>query len=62
MIERKICLINESILPSEKEHLTFLSCPPKNKEDNYTFVTEAGHGTTGPYRIYVPGGCPKKLF
>ena len=44
VIERRICLINESILPSEKEQLTFVSCPPANANDGFTFVTEAGHG------------------
>ena len=44
VIERRICLINESILPSEKEQLTFVSCPPANANDSYTFVMEAGHG------------------
>ena len=33
MIERKICLATESILPSEKEQLTFLSVPPKKSDD-----------------------------
>merc|ERR1712029_1284379 len=30
--------------PSEKEQLTFVSCPPANANDSYTFVIEAGHG------------------
>ena len=53
IIERKICLINDSILPSEKEQLTFLSCPPNTVQDSYTFVTEAGHGAAV---------CPRAMY
>ena len=59
VIERKICLTTESILPSEKEQLTFLSVPPNKSdesdapEDSYTFVTEAGHGASV---------CPRGMY
>ena len=57
--ERKICLATESILPSEKEQLTFLSVPPKKSDDasdsgdSYTYVTEAGHGAAV---------CPRGMY
>ena len=54
MIERKICLTTDSILPSEKEQLTFLSVPPKtDSNESYTYVTEVGHGA------YV---CPRGMY
>ena len=34
-MERKICLNTESILPSEKEQLTFLSVPPKSNSGKF---------------------------
>jgi RAB protein geranylgeranyltransferase component A len=54
VIERKICLTNDSILPSEKEHLTFLSVPPTAESGkSYTYVTEVGHGASV---------CPKGMY
>ena len=59
VIERKICLTTESILPSEKEQLTFLSVPPNKSDDSdapgdsYTYVTEAGHGASV---------CPRGMY
>ena len=53
VIERKICLAADSIMPSEKEQLTFLSVPPKSTADSYTYVTEVGHGAAV---------CPKGMY
>ena len=37
-IARKICLLEDSVMPAEKEQLTFVSLPPKG---NRKFVVEA---------------------
>lgn len=52
IIERKICLTTDSMMPSEKEQLTFLSVFHPNAGD-YTFVTEVGHGAAV---------CPKGMY
>jgi len=53
-ISRKICLLEDSVMPTEKEQLTFVSLPPVNaKEGHYTFVKEVGFGTAA---------CPKGMY
>lgn len=62
-LKRKICLLSDSILPSEKEQLTFLSLSPENlfrfhpdetdKLSSYIYVQEVGHGTAA---------CPKGMY
>ena len=56
-VERKICLTNDSMVPSEKEQLTFLTVPPKEAGRSYTYVTEVGHGASvcprGMYCIHM---------
>ena len=62
IINRKTCLLSDSILPSEKEQLTFASIKIKQSncaDDNessgsvHTFVQEAGFG---------PSVCPKGMY
>ena len=59
-LNRKICLLSDSILPSEKEQLTFLSLPSEQNESytnkaitTHTFVQEVGFG---------PAACPKGMY
>jgi len=52
-IARKICLLEDSVMPAEKEQLTFVSLPPKGGDGHYTYVKEVGFGTAA---------CPKSMY
>lgn len=52
-VERKMCLMSDSIMPSEKEQLSFVSVPPQEPGQSYTYVQEVGHATAA---------CPKGMY
>lgn len=55
LIGREIHLLSDSILPNEREQLTFLSIPPNPNDDNdsYTYVEEVGFGAAA---------CPREMY
>ena len=57
VLNRKMCLLSGSILPSEREQLTFASIPNEQNEPSSssvpTYVQEAGFG---------PSVCPKGMY
>jgi len=61
ILDRKICLLSDSILPSEREQLTFASIPPLLDQGTATsvhlsmntYVQEVGYG---------PSVCPKGMY
>lgn len=53
-IRRSITLLSDSILPHEREQLTFLSVPPEESKSNaFVYVTEVGAGAAA---------CPKDMY
>ena len=52
-INRKICLLEDSMAPTEKEQLTFVSLPPNDDYPSFTYVQEVGFGT---------GACPRGMY
>ena len=54
IIRREMALLSESILPHDKEQLTFLTIPPQDPEQSsYAYVQEVGFGAAA---------CPRGMY
>ena len=69
MINRKIFLLSDSILPSEREQLTFLTIPPdvNSSSDSFTHVEEVGFSAAvvpkEMYCLHVTSkGCEDEIY
>ena len=53
VMSRQITLLSDSILPHEKEQLSFVSIPPSETSEGYAFVQEVGFGAAA---------CPRGMY